>query len=199
VGAEALKGTAFAVFGCGNSLYEDDFNKVCRPSPIILGVLSSLPFPTFLAHAMLGPQCLRMSKSMLAMACWALWDALLEGHGIMLEELSWKAAREGSLCAEMHLKTEARVHPLQVAKTVDGQLGSLGGQRIRPCGLADEDAGSLDQQFEAWTEDLLGALQVSASRGNALPMTPSQQPAMGSLSDGYVLDSTQNVSCLWRC
>jgi hypothetical protein len=28
VGAEALKSTSFAVFGCGNSLYEANFNKV---------------------------------------------------------------------------------------------------------------------------------------------------------------------------
>lgn len=27
VGAEALKGLRFAVFGCGNSLYTDNFNK----------------------------------------------------------------------------------------------------------------------------------------------------------------------------
>ena len=37
VGAEALKGLRYAVFGCGNSLYNDNFNKasvhhlLCRP------------------------------------------------------------------------------------------------------------------------------------------------------------------------
>lgn len=34
VGAEALKSTRFAVFGCGNSLYGDNFNKVLTPSSL---------------------------------------------------------------------------------------------------------------------------------------------------------------------
>ena len=29
VGAEALKDLRYAVFGCGNSLYADNFNKAC--------------------------------------------------------------------------------------------------------------------------------------------------------------------------
>lgn len=65
VGSEALKHTRFAVFGCGNSVYGDNFNVV--------------------------------------------------------------------------------------AKAVDQQLAALGGSRLAAVGLGDEDAGSLEEQFAAWS------------------------------------------------
>ncbi|CAL8466621.1 g6157 [Coccomyxa elongata] len=39
VGAQALKDTRFAVFGCGNSLYESNFNKVAKTADAQLGAL----------------------------------------------------------------------------------------------------------------------------------------------------------------
>ena len=54
---------------------------------------------------------------------------------------------------------------LQVAHTVDGQLGALGGQRLLPCGQGDEDNGKMEQQFQDWSSDLLQALRDGSSEG----------------------------------
>lgn len=54
---------------------------------------------------------------------------------------------------------------LQVAHTVDGQLGALGGQRLLPCGQGDEDTGKMEQQFQDWSGDLLQALRDGSSEG----------------------------------
>ncbi len=48
---------------------------------------------------------------------------------------------------------------MQVAMTVDEQLGALGGQRLLPCGRGDEDTGKMEQQFAAWSDALLQALR----------------------------------------
>lgn len=71
----------------------------------------------------------------------------------------------------------------QVAKTVDRQLGSMGGQRITPCGLGDEDTGKMAEQFEAWSSSLLKGLQACGSSGQ---QPPSAQADAGDaeLSDG---------------
>ena len=50
---------------------------------------------------------------------------------------------------------------------MDGQLGDLGGQRLLPCGQGDEDTGKMDQQFGAWSDDLLRALRNGPSEGAA--------------------------------
>ncbi|BDA41096.1 S-adenosyl-L-methionine-dependent tRNA 4-demethylwyosine synthase [Coccomyxa sp. Obi] len=93
VGAQALKDTSFAVFGCGNSLYEANFNKV--------------------------------------------------------------------------------------AKTVDAQLGALGGQRLVPLGQGDEDSGKLEEQFEAWSGAVLQALKDGPSEEGAAQIEGDAR------SDGY--------------
>jgi sulfite reductase alpha subunit-like flavoprotein len=38
-----------------------------------------------------------------------------------------------------------------VAKAVDEQLAALGGSRLAAVGLGDEDAGSMEEQFSAWS------------------------------------------------
>lgn len=55
----------------------------------------------------------------------------------------------------------------QVAKTVDAQLGSLGGQRLVPLGQGDEDSGKMEEQFKAWSGVMLQALKDGPSEEGA--------------------------------
>lgn len=56
---------------------------------------------------------------------------------------------------------------VQVAKTVDAQLGALGGQRLLPLGQGDEDSGKVEEHFETWSGAMLQALKDGPSEGAA--------------------------------
>ena len=61
--------------------------------------------------------------------------------------LLWKVA--AAACAE------GFAFHLQVGKNVDRQLGAMNGQRLAPFGCGDEDSGKLQQQFQAWAQNIL--------------------------------------------
>ena len=56
---------------------------------------------------------------------------------------------------------------MQVAKTVDSHLSTMGAQKLAAVGLGDEDSGTMPDHFQAWAEGILQS-QGQAPRATAV-------------------------------
>jgi len=66
-----------------------------------------------------------------------------------------------------------------VARAADENLAALGGRRLVPVGLGDEDTNDMEAQFDRWSDDLLVAL-----RGEGAAPAPLPKPSERSVHDG---------------